>query len=107
MPVATRYVGGMALDITRQKRAEQTVIESEQRVRMMAEVSPVMIWVTNSRGTIEFVNRAYREFFGVTDEQVRTAGGWQALVQCRWLRARRMKRRPNRARHRATRHAVC
>jgi PAS domain S-box-containing protein len=74
-----RYVGGMALDITRQKHAEQAVIESEQRFRTMAEVSPVMIWVTGPDGAIEFVNRAYREFFGVTDDQVR-ADAWQQFA---------------------------
>jgi PAS domain S-box-containing protein len=76
---ARRYVGGIALDITDQKRAEQAVIESEQRFRTMAEVCPVMIWVTGPDGAIEFVNRAYREFFGLTDEQVR-ANTWQQLA---------------------------
>jgi two-component system, sensor histidine kinase and response regulator len=45
-----QFVGGTALDVTRQKRAEQAVIESELRFRTMAEVAPVMIWVSDSRG---------------------------------------------------------
>ena len=74
-----QYVGGTALDVTRQKRAEQAVIESELRFRTMAEVAPVMIWVSDARGNIEFVNRAYREFLGTSEEEVH-AIGWQVLV---------------------------
>ena len=74
------HVGGMALDVTRQKRAEQALAESERRFRTMAEVSPVPIWVTDAEGRLEFVNRAYREFFGMTDAQVRDPGAWEALV---------------------------
>jgi len=38
--------------------------ESEERFRTLANDSPVMIWVNNQNGDVEFVNRAWSEFFG-------------------------------------------
>lgn len=66
-------------DVSEKERAEALARESESRFREMADVSPVMIWVTDEQGRIEFVNRAYREFFGVTDEQLKVHG-WLPLV---------------------------
>jgi PAS domain S-box-containing protein len=66
-------------DVTERKRAEDAVRESEERFRTMADGAPVMIWVANSDGGMEFVNRRYREFFGVSYEQVRDAR-WQPLI---------------------------
>jgi PAS domain S-box-containing protein len=45
----------------------------------MADGTPLIIWVTNAQGEIEFVNRAYSEFFGFTFEEIKDMG-WQPLV---------------------------
>ena len=55
------------------------LVESEERFRTMADGTPVMIWVTNTKGEMEFINKAYREFFGVTIEEIK-AKDWQASV---------------------------
>jgi PAS domain S-box-containing protein len=57
------------IDITESKRAEENLRESEERFRTMADSSPVMIWVTDAAGRIEFVNRSYLEFFAISREQ--------------------------------------
>jgi PAS domain S-box-containing protein len=54
--------------------------ELDTRFRLMADTSPVMIWVTNAEGSVEFVNRAYCDFFGVREADVQGPGGWQPLV---------------------------
>lgn len=66
-------------DITKRKKVEETLKESEERFRIMADSSPLMIWVHDTDGNIQFVNVAYREFFGVTFEQVK-GPSWQPLV---------------------------
>jgi PAS domain S-box-containing protein len=57
-------------DITERKRAEEALIESEHRFRIMADSCPVGIWVTGALGETRFINRTYREFCGVTSEQL-------------------------------------
>jgi PAS domain S-box-containing protein len=63
-------------------RAEQKATlahESEHRFEVMADSAPLMIWVHDATGRIEFVNRGWEYFFGVTQEEVRR-GDWRVLV---------------------------
>ena len=66
-------------DITERKRAEEALRESEERFRIMADGCPTVMWVTNAEGGIQFINRAYREFFGTTYEQVE-GHKWQLVL---------------------------
>ncbi len=63
----------------KRKKAEEALKESEERFRVMADSSPLMIWVRDPSGKIQFVNKAYREFFGITLDQLQESG-WQSLV---------------------------
>jgi PAS domain S-box-containing protein len=58
----------------------QALHDSELRFRLMADTSPVMIWVTDAEGNVEFINRAYAGFFGVTEEDVRGPRRWYPLL---------------------------
>jgi PAS domain S-box-containing protein len=66
-------------DITERKRAEQALIESEHRFRIMADSCPIGIWVTDAQGNNRFVNRNYLEFCGLTADQIQQSQ-WQALI---------------------------
>src|SRR5690242_160659 len=68
-----------AADLIDRKRAEERLRDSEARFRIMADVSPVIIWVTDAKGGIEFINQAYRTFFGVTEEDVQDQR-WKFLI---------------------------
>lgn len=61
-----------ALDDARRHASE--LAASEERFRILADESPFMIWMTDSTGSDEFVNRAYREFFGTSLQQLRERG---------------------------------
>jgi PAS domain S-box-containing protein len=58
---------------------EAALRESEERFRIMADGSPILIWVTDAEGGVQFVNRTYREFFGVTYEHVQ-GRQWQPPI---------------------------
>ncbi len=57
-------IGGMAIDVTDRKRAEDSLRESEQRFRNMADHAPVMIWVTEADGSCSFLGKTWYEFTG-------------------------------------------
>ncbi len=42
--------------------------EAEERFRLLADSAPVMIWLTDDRGRIIFVNQGYRAFFDLSEE---------------------------------------
>ena len=49
---------------TERARAELEVRESEARFREMADSAPVFIWMADSRGMVDFVNRGWLDFTG-------------------------------------------
>jgi PAS domain S-box-containing protein len=66
-------------DITERRKAEQALLESESRFRVMADSCPSLMWVTGATGEVEFINRLYRSYFGVTAEQIQR-GGRRSLI---------------------------
>ena len=64
---STRF--GIAKDITEQRLWEESLRESEERFRIMADSCPTIIWVTDAAGKTRLANRICREFFGATFEQ--------------------------------------
>jgi len=53
--------------------------ESEERFRTMADGLPLMVWVHDANGQQQFVNRTFREFFGVSEAETR-GGQWKVLL---------------------------
>jgi len=65
---ALRLVGA-DLDVSDQMLARETLRESEERFRLIADSAPVPIWVTKLDRTRSFANQAYVEFLGLPFEQ--------------------------------------
>jgi PAS domain S-box-containing protein len=70
---------GAELDVTDRRLAEARLRDSEARFRTMADGSPVIIWAMDRYGAIDFVNKAFRDFFGVTPERMQH-DGWRGLL---------------------------
>jgi PAS domain S-box-containing protein len=65
-------VAGMfcaCVETTDRHLAQETLRESEERFRLIADSAPVPMWVTRIDRTRSFVNRAYVEFLGITYEE--------------------------------------
>src|SRR6476661_6134352 len=60
---------GADLDVTDQMLAQETLRESEERFRLIADSAPVPIWVTKLDRTRSFANRAYVDFLGLPYEE--------------------------------------
>ena len=69
----------IARDISDRKRAEQTLRESEERFRLVANQAPVFIWMSGTNKLRNFCNQCWLDFTGRTMEQ-ELGEGWAAGV---------------------------
>jgi PAS domain S-box-containing protein len=60
---------GAHIDVTDQVLARETLRESEERFRLIADSAPVPIWVTKLDRTRSFANQAYLDFLGLPFEE--------------------------------------
>jgi len=65
-------------DITKRKKAEEALRESEKRFRELAELLPETVYETDMHGILTFVNRKAFDRFGYTQEDF-AGGGFNAL----------------------------
>jgi PAS domain S-box-containing protein len=71
---------GMHLEMARLRRAAAAALqESEKRFRELADNAPVMIWITDDHGNVEFANRTYLQYFKVTLADI-AGQKWKNLV---------------------------
>lgn len=70
---------GTVRDTTELRRTETALRESEGRFRTMADNLPFVVWVHGPDGGHQFVNRTFREYFGVTEDQM-TGDRWKTLM---------------------------
>jgi PAS domain S-box-containing protein len=54
-----RFVGGIGVDITERKRAQDALQESDARFRLFMDNSPVSAWMKNAEGRYVYLNKAY------------------------------------------------
>ncbi|WEX79161.1 PAS domain S-box protein [Sinorhizobium numidicum] len=63
-------------DITERKRAEEAARRSEEELRQVIETVPAMVWTALPDGRVDFINRRWQEFTGLSLDG--TSGGtWE------------------------------
>ena len=75
---------GKLLATDRATRADLAVAlrkqqESERRLRVILDNAPLGIWMQNSEGKLEFVNRAFCESVGISEESFRAVAHYSQL----------------------------
>jgi PAS domain S-box-containing protein len=66
-------------DISRQVLAREAIAESEERLRFMAESMPQKIFTAKPNGDIDYFNRQWTEFTGLSFEQIKN-WGWTQFI---------------------------
>jgi PAS domain S-box-containing protein len=74
-----RFVGVVALDISKRKRAEEALQESENQLRTVVEAIPQQVWTARPDGGIDYVNQPTLDYFGRSFEEM-MEWGWLDLL---------------------------
>jgi two-component system, sensor histidine kinase and response regulator len=65
-----RFIEGLNLDMTRQKRAEEDLRESERRWRSLAEALPQLVWTATPDGACDYFSSQWSQYTGVPASQL-------------------------------------
>ncbi len=68
-PSQETFLQTTVIDITERKRIEHALIESEARFRLMADSSPVLIWMTDREKNFIYFNKQWLQFTGKNLEE--------------------------------------
>jgi PAS domain S-box-containing protein len=60
-----------ARDVTQRKQAEIALREKEQQLQQLSDSMPQFVWITDAKGNVEYINRQWCEYSGLTLEQSR------------------------------------
>ncbi len=73
-----RMLGAM-VDTTAEAKSRQKLLESEERLRFMAESMPQKIFTATADGSVDYFNPQWMEYTGLTFEQIRD-WGWTQFI---------------------------
>ena len=59
---------GVIRDVSKERAIERDLKASEERFQSLAEGAPLMIWMTNREGELEYVNSRASEFLGLSPD---------------------------------------
>lgn len=73
--VQALLIAGLVGNLIRRRRAEGSLVESERRFRMMADATPVLMWMSGVDKLCTFFNKQWLDFTGRSIEQ-ELGNGW-------------------------------
>lgn len=66
-------------EIYERQKVEQSLRESEESFRILAETAPQIIWTTDNQGKIIYANQHWLNYSGCTLEELQAGKGWSVV----------------------------
>lgn len=83
-PDGQRLLAGLLLDITEHKRLEEKLRQSEERYRIVSEITSDYAYASrvepDGKFVLEWITAAFSAISGFTPEEIEARGGWISLV---------------------------
>jgi PAS domain S-box-containing protein len=73
------YLTGTIRDITERKRFEAALLESEKRLRLLANHVSQFVWIADGSGSARWFNQRWYDYTGTTLEQMQ-GWGWRSVL---------------------------
>jgi PAS domain S-box-containing protein len=70
---------GTIRDISKERNFQQTLMEREEKFRLLADSMPQHIWTSDPEGTLNYFNQSVFDFSGMTQEEI-DRDGWIQIV---------------------------
>jgi PAS domain S-box-containing protein len=70
---------GTLRDLTEEKQAQQQLVESERKFRLLADSMPQHIWTSDIQGNLNYYNKSVFDYSGLSLEQI-NKDGWLQIV---------------------------
>jgi PAS domain S-box-containing protein len=67
-------------DVTQRKRLDQAINESAQHFRQLADSMPQFVWTSGADGQMNYANRQWLEYTGLTEQDTLGDQGWKPFV---------------------------
>ncbi len=70
---------GISYDITERMKFEDSLLESEQKFRLLADSMPQHIWTADTQGNLNYFNKSVFDYSGLSLEKI-NKDGWLQIV---------------------------
>ncbi|MFL5729762.1 MAG: PAS domain-containing protein, partial [Cytophagaceae bacterium] len=70
---------GTTMDVTDRKKAEESIKSSEEKYRLLTELIPQLVWITDAEGNAEYFNPNWHSYTGQTMEEAKGKGRLKAV----------------------------
>jgi PAS domain S-box-containing protein len=71
---------GINVDIEDRVQAEEAAREHQRHFQRLIDALPGLVWTTTPDGASDFINQRWREYAGLTLDQVRGRHGWRSAI---------------------------